>query len=83
MDNLDVRSKFLEKLTSSLIGPSSLEEELDENPRVKYLYGFLNPSTSFNEESSLEDEVADNSNLAENTTQEDRDEIEREPLLDA
>ena len=80
MDNLDVRSKFLEKLTSSLIGPSSLEEELDENPRVKYLYGFLNPSTSFNEESSLEDEVADNSNLAENTTQEDRDEIEREPL---
>ncbi len=80
MDNKDVRKEFLEKLNSSLIGPSSLEEDLDENPRVKYLYGFLNPSTGFDEDSSLENEVADNSNLGENTSQEEREEIEKEPL---
>ena len=78
MDNKDVRKEFLEKLNSSLIGPSSLEEDLDENPRVKYLYGFLNPSTGFDEDSSLENEVADNSNLSENTSQEEREEIEKE-----
>lgn len=80
MDNLDVRNQFLEKLNSSLVGPQSPEEVLDENPRVKYLYGFLNPSTSFDEDSSLEYEVADNSNLAENSLHQESDEIEKEPL---
>ena len=47
--------------------------------KVKYLY-FLNPSTSFDEDSSLEYEVADNSNLAENASQQESDEIEKEPL---
>ncbi len=80
MDHLDVRNQFLEKFNSSLVGPQSPEEVLDENPRVKYLYGFLNPSTSFDEDSSLEYEVADNSNLAENSLHQESDEIEKEPL---
>lgn len=53
----EVRQKIIDAIRTDLIGPSSLEEKLDENPRYAYLVGKLEPQHDENAPDENEQEI--------------------------